>query len=54
MKKKLWLAVYEDENIVNLKWMVEVDLNKPFKFVELRNRRMGFTQIIKKWWEFWK
>jgi len=53
MKKQLWITVSEsNKESLTLQWMVEVDLNKWFKFVKLPNGRMGFTQIKKKWYQF--
>jgi hypothetical protein len=44
---KLWLSVSWGDSPTTFGWSVEVDLNQPFKFVELSNGRIGFTQIIK-------
>lgn len=47
IKTKLWLSVSWKDSPTTFDWSVEVDLNKPFKFVKLSNGRIGFTQIIK-------
>ena len=44
--KKLWLTVSWDNSPTTFQWMVEMDLNKPYKFVELSNGRIGFTQLL--------
>lgn len=46
IKSKLWLSVSWNDSPTTFDWSVEVDLNKPFKFVKLSNGRIGFTQII--------
>lgn len=47
-KKTLWMAVSWNNDPATLSWQVEVDLNKTFRFVELSNGRIGFTQVINK------
>lgn len=42
---KLWLSVSWNDSPTTFDWSVEVDLGKPFKFVELSNGRIGFTQV---------
>ena len=42
---KLWLSVSWGNNPTTFDWSVEVDLDKTFKFVELPNGRIGFTQV---------
>jgi len=44
-EQKLWLTVSWDNNPTTFQFMVEVDLNKYFKFVELSNGAIGFTQV---------
>lgn len=46
--KKLWLAVTNEKEAFTFKWMVEVNLNKWFKFVKLANGSIGFTQVKEK------
>ncbi len=45
IKSKLWLSVSWNDSPTTFDWSVEVDLNKPFKFVKLSNGRIGFTQV---------
>lgn len=55
MKRKLWLAIYDEELQADMRWMVQADLSKPIRFVELRGERLGFTQEQpRRWWQVWK
>lgn len=47
IKEKLWLSVSWNNSPTTFSWSVEVDLDKPFKFIRLSNGRIGFTQLIK-------
>lgn len=49
MLKKLWLSAFTEPGVnATFAWMVELDLSKTFKFVELPNNRIGFTQVDQK------
>ncbi len=58
MKKRVYILVTSDGKLKpELLWCTEIDLGKPILFQELdtpMGKRFGFTQNIKKWWEFWK
>jgi len=43
--QKLWMTVSWDDSPTTFQWMVEIDLNKSFKFVKMSNGRIGFTQV---------
>jgi hypothetical protein len=43
---RLWLSVSYGNSPITFDWSVEVDLGKPFKFVELPSGRIGFTQLV--------
>lgn len=44
-KRKMFLAVYYPDTNCQFEWMMELDLDRWFKFVELQNGRIGFTQV---------
>lgn len=44
-KRKMFLAIYYPDTNYQFEWMMELDLDRWFKFVKLQNGTIGFTQV---------